>query len=192
MNVKNLFKDKGELEFLNRFRDAEQILIPGKDDYIENIDIIPLDNLTKSSLDDLNKKLEDLSNLQNRLAVLITHTSDKNHKEQLRMYNSAITRYKQAIRDTMITEMHEFPKEGESIKKRNGYKIVDSRYNKLYINIDKLINEMEIQAAIDNCDVIYTNKADKDSIHLLTKRFDPKNRYLKLSIQMFNDLNQLS
>ena len=38
--------------------------------------------------------------------------------------------------------------------------------------MDKLLNEMIIDAAI-NGDVINKNKCDCDTIHLLTKRFNP-------------------
>ena len=69
---------------------------------------------------------------------------------------------------------------------------MDLKYNdKLYINMDKLLNEMIIEAAIDG-DVIYRNKADRDTIDILTKRYNPKKRYSKLSVQIFNDLNKLS
>ena len=64
--------------------------------------------------------------------------------------------------------------QGDGIKKkRNGYKIVDSKYNKLYINMDKLLNEMVVEAAIDG-DIVYSNTADKDTINLLTKRYNSK------------------
>ena len=49
---------------------------------------------------------------------------------------------------------------------------------------------MIIEAAIDG-DIIYTNKSDRDTIDLLTKRHNPK-KYSKLSIRIFNDLNHLS
>ena len=39
--------------------------------------------------------------------------------------------------------------------------------------MDKLLDEMIIEAAIDD-HVIYSNKADKDTINILTKRFNPK------------------
>ena len=57
--------------------------------------------------------------------------------------------------------------------------------------MEKLLNEMIIEAAIVG-DIIYTNKGDHDTIDILTKQCKPTKKYSKLSIQIFNDLNQLS
>ena len=57
--------------------------------------------------------------------------------------------------------------------------------------MDKLINEMIIEARLGD-DILYTNKGDRDTIDILTKRFNPKKKYSKVSQQIFNDLNQLS
>ena len=55
-------------------------------------------------------------------------------------------------------------------KKRNCCKIVNSKYNeKIYINMDKLLKKMIIEAAIDSGDITYTNKGDIDTIDLLVK-----------------------
>ena len=85
-------------------------------------------------------------------------------------------------------------KEGDDMKKkRNGYKIVNSKYNdKLLINMPKLLNEMIIEAKLsNNDDILYSNKCDK-TINLLTKRYNPKIKYSQLSKNIFNDLNDLS
>ena len=55
----------------------------------------------------------------------------------------------------------------------------------------KLLNEMILEAKIGN-DIIYENKVDASIICLLTKRFNPKQKYSKLSKQIFSDLNDLS
>ena len=55
----------------------------------------------------------------------------------------------------------------------------------------KLMNEMVIEANLGD-DILYTNKADRDTINILTKRFNRKKEYSKLSQHIFNDLNQLS
>ena len=41
--------------------------------------------------------------------------------------------------------------------------------------MEKLLHEMIIEAVIDN-DVIYQNKADKDTIDILTKRSNSKKK----------------
>ena len=85
-------------------------------------------------------------------------------------------------------------KEGEGIKKRDGYKILNSKYNdKLLINVPKLLNEMILEAKLSNCDdILYSNKCDEPTIDLLTKRFNPKTKYSQLAKNIFNDLNDLS
>ena len=84
--------------------------------------------------------------------------------------------------------------EGQGIKKRrNGYKIVNSKYNdKLLINMDKLYNNYYVEAWFDN-NIIYQNQGDKDTMQLLTKgRIDKRKKYSKLSQQIFNDMITLS
>ena len=100
--------------------------------------------------------------------------------------------YRKAIEDILNSRKYMTITEGEGIKKRNGYKIVNSKYNnKLYINMPKLLNKTVIEVVIDG-NIIYTNKANRSTIDLLAKRHNPKKTYSKLSIQIFNDLNQLS
>ena len=107
-------------------------------------------------------------------------------------YGNAIGKYQNIIKDILASRKYIKNQQGESIKKRNGYKIVHSKNNdKLYINMEKLLNEMIIVAAIDG-NVIYRNRGDLDTINILTKRYNPKKKYSKLSIQIFNDLHKLS
>ena len=44
--------------------------------------------------------------------------------------------------------------------------------------MEKLLKEVIIGAAIDGGDIIYTNKADRDTIDILTKRYNPKKSIL--------------
>ena len=83
--------------------------------------------------------------------------------------------------------------EGQGIKKRrNGYKIENSKYNKLLINMDKLYNNYYVEAWL-NDDIIYENQGDQDTVELLTKgRINKKKKYGKLSQQIFNDMITLS
>ena len=112
--------------------------------------------------------------------------------KELITYRNAIGKYQRLIKDKLASGKYiKNQQEGEAIK-CNGYKIVSSKYNdKIYINIPKLLHNIVIEVAIDG-DVIYTNKADRDTIHILTKRFNPEKHYSKLSVQLFNDLNKLS
>ena len=82
---------------------------------------------------------------------------------------------------------------GQGIKRRNGYKIENSKYNnKLLINMDKLNNNYYVEAWVDD-NKIYENQGDKDTLELLTKgRINKKKKYSKLSQQIFNDMIMLS
>ena len=57
----------------------------------------------------------------------------------------------------------------------------------------KLLNEMIIEAKLsNNDDILYSNRCDKCTIDLLTKRYNPKIKYSQLAKNIFNDLNDLS
>ena len=83
--------------------------------------------------------------------------------------------------------------EGQGVKKRNGYKIKNSKYNdKLKINMDKLYNNYYVEAWYGD-NILYENQGDKDTVELLTKsRVNKKKKYSKLSQEIFNDMITLS
>ena len=57
----------------------------------------------------------------------------------------------------------------------------------------QLLNEMIIEAKLsNNDDILYTNKCDKCTIDLLTKRYNPNIKYSQLAKNIFNDLNDIS
>ena len=90
--------------------------------------------------------------------------------------------------DDKITEI-----EGKGIKRRNGYKIENGKYNKkIKINMDKLYNNYYVEAWFDGS-IIYENQGDFDTKELLVKgRINKKKKYSKLSQQIFNDMITLS
>ena len=152
--------------------------------------IIGVDNLIKASNDELYNELKskDLEKLSNKLVGFYRHNKDN---KQVLMYRGAIGKYQELIKNVLssgkyvVDRMEENQEgqnqerenqEGDGINKRNGYKIVNSKYNdKLLINMPKLLNEMIIEAKLSNDDnILYSNKCDKCTIDLLTKRFNPK------------------
>ena len=151
----------------------------------------------KASDDELISELKnkDLKSLGNKISGYLKY--NKNN-ELLLSYRRAITKYYRIIkkqlsnREDIINE--EITGEGIKKKKRNGYKIVNSKYNdKLLINMPKLLNEMIIEAKLsNNDDILYSNRCDKCTIDLLTKRYNPKTKYSQLAKNIFNDLNDLS
>ena len=163
-----------------------------------NIKIIGVNNIMKASDDELISELKnkDLKSLGNKISGYLKY--NKNNK-LLKSYRNAITNYYKIIKKELsnredIIKNEEITGEGAKTKKRNSYKIVNSKYNdKLLINMPKLLNEMIIEAKLsNNDDILYSNRCDKCTIDLLTKRYNPKKKYSQLAKNIFNDLNDLS
>ena len=163
-----------------------------------NIKIIGVKNIMKASDDELKNELysKDIKSLGNKISGYFKYHKDN---EMLKSYRNAIRKYLEIIRTELrnredIVKDDEIKGEGAKTKKRNSYKIVNSKYNdKLLINMPKLLNEMIIEAKLsNNDDILYSNRCDKCTIDLLTKRYNPKKKYSQLAKNIFNDLNDLS
>ena len=164
-----------------------------------DIKIIGVDNIMKASDDELKNELhsKDIKSLGNKISGYLKY--NKNNK-LLKSYRNAIRKYLEIIRTELRNRVNfikneEITGEGaKNKKKRNSYKIVNSKYNdKLLINMPKLLNEMIIEAKLsNNDDILYSNRCDKCTIDLLTKRYNPKKKYSQLAKNIFNDLNDLS
>ena len=190
-----------ERKFLNDLSENKEVPIYKKknnETVNANVKILGVDNIMKSSDDELKNELKnkDLKSLANKLSAYYSHNKDN---KLLLLYRNAITKYQKIIRNELanreyIGKKEEIKGEGVKTKKRNAYKIVNSKYNdKLLINMPKLLNEMIIEAKLsNNDDILYTNKCDKCTIDLLTKGFNPKTKYSQLAKNIFNDLNDLS
>ena len=190
-------KEKQFLEDLARNKEVP--LYKTKNGEVVNADIkiIGVDNIMNSSDDELKNELKnkDLKSLGNKISGYYKYNK---HNKLLLLYRNAITKYQKIIKKELsnredIIRKEEIKGEGAT-KKRNSYKIVNSKYNdKLLINMPKLLNEMIIEAKLsNNDDILYCNKCDKCTIDLLTKRFNPKTKYTQLAKNIFNDLNDLS
>ena len=163
-----------------------------------NIKIIGVDNIMKATDDELKNELfsKDIKSLGNKISGYFKYKKDN---KLLKSYRSAIRKYLDIIKKELsnreyIVKDDEIKGEGIKKKKRNSYKIVNSKYNdKLLINMPKLLNEMIIEAKLsNNDDILYSNRCDKCTIDLLTKRYNPKRKYSQLAKNIFNDLNDLS
>ena len=87
-------------------------------------------------------------------------------------------------------------KKGSGIRKykqpkRNAYKISDSAYGDLSVDVPKLKNEMKLNV-FRGGKIIYHADADKSLVDLLTKRFNPRSKYSLNAVKIFNDLNLLA
>ena len=101
---------------------------------------------------------------------------------------------------TTITMVQAIPKytkkKGSGIRKykqpkRNAYKISDSAYGDLSVDVPKLKNEMKLNV-FRGGKIVYHADADKSLVDLLTKRFNPRSSYSLNAVKIFNDLNLLA
>ena len=105
-----------------------------------------------------------------------------------------LNRYLETIDKTEDVPLYE--KKGSGIRKykqpkRNAYKISDSSYGNLSVDVPKLKNEMKLNV-FRGGKLIYHADADKSLVDLLTKRFNPRRSYSLNAVKIFNDLNLLA
>ena len=104
-----------------------------------------------------------------------------------------LNRYLEAIRDVSASSKY---KKGSGIRKykqpkRNAYKISDSSFGNLSVDVPKLKNEMKLNVCRGG-KITYQADADKSLVDLLTKRFNPRSSYSLNAVKIFNDLNLLA
>ena len=105
-----------------------------------------------------------------------------------------LNRYLQTIAN--VSDVPLYVKKGSGIRKykqpkRNAYKISDSSYGNLSVDVPRLMNEMKLNV-FRGGKLIYHADADKSLVDLLTKRFNPRKKYSMNAVKIFNDLNLLA
>ena len=105
-----------------------------------------------------------------------------------------LNRYLQTIAN--VSDVPLYVKKGTGIRKykqpkRNAYKISDSSYGNLSVDVPRLMNEMKLNV-FRGGKLIYHADADKSLVDLLTKRFNPRKKYSLNAVKIFNDLNLLA
>ena len=105
-----------------------------------------------------------------------------------------LNRYLQTIEK--VSDVPLYTKKGSGIRKykqpkRNAYKISDSSFGNLSVDVPKLKNEMKLNV-FRGGKIIYHADADKSLVDLLTKRFNPRSSYSLNAVKIFNDLNLLA
>ena len=109
----------------------------------------------------------------------------------------SLSTYASTIDDVLnLRKYYMKPKQGSGIRKykqpkRNAYKISDSSYGNLSVDVPRLKNEMKLNV-FRGGKLIYHADADKSLVDLLTKRFNPKRSYSLNAVKIFNDLNLLA
>ena len=114
----------------------------------------------------------------------------------------SLSTYANAIDDVLnLRKYYMKPKQGSGAQgagirkykqpKRNAYKISDSSFGNLSVDVPRLKNEMKLNV-FRGGKLIYHADADKSLVDLLTKRFNPKRSYSLNAVKIFNDLNLLA
>ena len=122
-----------------------------------------------------------------------TESDFTKHQNNLEVQD-ILNRYLQTIAN--VSDVPLYTKKGSGIRKykqpkRNAYKISDSSYGNLSVDVPKLKNEMKLNV-FRGGKLIYRADADKSLVDLLTKRFNPRSRYSLNAVKIFNDLNLLA
>ena len=145
--------------------------------------------------DNVTKKRNDISR------EIGTFKRKKDKKESDFMKNQSnlkvrdiLNRYLETIKN--VSAVSQYTKKGSGVRsykqpKRNAYKISDSSFGNLSVDVPKLLNEMKLDVRRGG-KIIYQADADKSLVDLLTKRFNPKKSYSMNAVKIFNDLNLLA
>ena len=154
--------------------------------------------LEKQELDALQKIVTDAKNNYSRRIGTFKRIKNPNpHEIRSNAYNEGrretMKKYLEAI--TLAAASSKY-KQGTGIRKykqpkRNAYKISDSSFGNLSVDVPKLKNEMKLNV-FRGGKLIYHADADKSLVDLLTKRFNPKRSYSLNAVKIFNDLNLLA
>ena len=120
--------------------------------------------------------------------------SDYTKNESNEKVRDILNRYLQTIAN--VSDVPLYIKKGSGIRKykqpkRNAYKISDSSYGNLSVDVPRLMNEMKLNV-FRGGKIIYQADADKSLVDLLTKRFNPRKKYSLNAVKIFNDLNLLA
>ena len=127
-----------------------------------------------------------------------TDPGDIRTMSNLESYRDLLNRYIETI--GMVTHSTKYKTgtgaQGAGIRKykqpkRNAYKIKDSSFGTLSVDVPKLKNEMKLNV-FRGGKIVYRADADKSLVDLLTKRFNPRSSYSLNAVKIFNDLNLLA
>ena len=160
-------------------------------------------HLTKEERIELRKNAMDLRNAYSNQIGGIRRMKkpepgDIRTMSNLESQRDLLNRYIETI--SMVTHSTKFKTgtgaQGAGIRKykqpkRNAYKIKDSSFGTLSVDVPKLKNEMKLNV-FRGGKLIYRADADKSLVDLLTKRFNPRSSYSLNAVKIFNDLNLLA
>ena len=128
-----------------------------------------------------------------RFRGIRTESQFSNYERNLEE-GDTLNEYLEVLKD--VLNFSPYMKKGKGIRKykqpkRNAYKISNSSYGNLSVDVPKLMNEMKLNVRRGG-KIIYQADADKLLVDLLTKRFNPKKSYSMNAVKIVNDLNLLA
>ena len=193
-NVENRF-DKDDKIILKNFKLPKPSELMGMTD--GRLEVIKGESLAhlKEVTNKISGKKRHMTALKKK-AVTIPQ-KDHDDLESFTREKKSLSTYANAIDDVLnLRKYYMKPKQGSGIRKykqpkRNAYKISDSSYGNLSVDVPKLKNEMKLNV-FRGGKIVYHADADKSLVDLLTKRFNPKRSYLLNAVKIFNDLNLLA
>ena len=193
-NVENRF-DKDDKIILKNFKLPKPSELMGMAD--GNLEAIKQASLAhaKEVSKKISGKKRHMTSLKKK-AVTIPQ-KDIDDLESFTREKKSLSTYANTIDDVLnLRKYYMKPKQGSGIRKykqpkRNAYKISDSAYGDLSVDVPRLKNEMKLNV-FRGGKLIYHADADKSLVDLLTKRFNPRSSYSLNAVKIFNDLNLLA
>ena len=193
-NVENRF-DKDDKIILKNFKLPKPSELMGMTD--GRLEVIKGESLAhlKEVTNKISGKKRHMTALKKK-AVTIPQ-KDHDDLESFTREKKSLSTYANAIDDVLnLRKYYMKPKQGSGIRKykqpkRNAYKISDSSFGNLSVDVPKLKNEMKLNVFRGGT-IVYHADADKSLVDLLTKRFNPKRSYSLNAVKIFNDLNLLA
>ena len=193
-NVENRF-DKDDKIILKNFKLPKPSELMGMTD--GRLEVIKGESLAhlKEVTNKISGKKRHMTALKKK-AVTIPQ-KDHDDLESFTREKKSLSTYANAIDDVLnLRKYYMKPKQGSGIRKykqpkRNAYKISDSSYGNLSVDVPRLKNEMKLNV-FRGGKIVYHADADKSLVDLLTKRFNPKRSYSLNAVKIFNDLNLLA
>ena len=178
----NLFTER-ELKFIK----DEGLIEPNKLLNLEKVKLNVLEVDVKGRRNAISREIGTFKRLKNPSSA--EQIKDQQNEKTRDIFN----RYLETIKNVEALSQY---KKGSGIRKykqpkRNAYKISDSSFGNLSVDVPKLKNEMKLNVRRGG-KIIYQADADKSLVDLLTKRFNPRSRYSMNAVKIFNDLNLLA
>ena len=138
----------------------------------------------------IGKKLNKLGAKKGNLSKAGGKARNKIQIDEITKDIKLIQKYRNRIK--IIPEGKKTIGKGYTRPKRNAYKISSGgQYGNLIIDVPKLMGQLHLVAKKNGIEVL-DKKVDFDTIDLLTKRYNSRQKYSNLSKIIFNELNKLS